>query len=506
MRLFMENFMPACWRSKRTTLVTVGIALLQVSRAGGQSGVVPDSVAVEQRIGRVTAGLVVETPVHGIYTSAELLSRMKYYHTPGVSIAVVNNYRLEWARGFGVRDASTQLPVTAATRFEAGSVSKPVFAVVVMRLAERGAISLDQDVNDYLTSWKVPPVGEWRPHLTLRLLLGHGGGLNVHGFLGYERSEPLPTLAQVLDGLPPANSPPVRVNIVPGIQSRYSGGGITVAQVAVTDHVGKSLPELASDLVFRPGGMTRSAYEQPLRDTVDVSTGHYWMARPLTGKWHIYPELAAAGLWTTPSDLALLGASLQRAVRGDSGEVLEPASAREMLTPQHLKGDPIGISFFLPARGDSARFEHGGWDEGFLTQFVMYVRGGRGAVVMVNSTEGLDLMSEILRSIAREYSWPGYLDAPPIIRQVAPAIAKRFFGSYVMDDGSRAEVQEAGGGLRLKLQAAGDLMMSATSDTTFVVPGLNTQLIFKRAGKASWELALQQDGVSLTGKRLANKP
>jgi len=493
---------PDPWKAIRRKLLAACVAIISASQARAQAPAAPDSAGVERHIRNITSHLLVETSSRGIYSSAELRDRMAFYHTPGVSVAVVNNYQVEWARAFGVRDAATRLPLTPATRFQAGSVSKPTFAVAVMRLVEKGEISLDQDVNRYLTSWKVSPVEGWQPRLTLRELLGHGGGLTVHGFLGYQRSEPIPTLVQVLDGVAPANSPPIRVNILPGIQSRYSGGGITVAQVAVTDHLGRTLPDLASELVFQPLGMSRSGYDQPPRDTSDIATGHYWMARPLSGKWHIYPELAAAGLWTTPSDLARLGASLQRAMRGDSGEVLQPASVREMLTPQHLQGDRIGISFFLEGKADSARFQHGGWDEGFLTTFVMYVHGGRGAVVMVNSTEAGDLMQEVLRAIAKEYSWPGYVETAPQVRPVAGSVKQRYIGQYLMSDSSRAKVQQTGDTLWLRIPPAGRLKLDPISDTVFVVSGLNTRATFRRSQKGSWMLVLQQDDVTLTGRKL----
>jgi len=457
--------------------------------------------AVERRIRAVMSGLLVETAQDDSFERASLQDRMAYYHTPGVSIAVVDGYRVEWARGFGVREADRPGKVDANTRFQAGSVSKPTFAVVVMRLAEAGRLSLDDDVDGYLTSWRIPPVGDWRPRVTLRQLLTHSAGFTVHGFLGYARSQPVPTVPQLLDGLPPANSAPVRMNILPGLQVRYSGGGLTVAQLAVTDHVGEPLPQLARRLVFAPLGMTRSGYDQPLRDTADVAPGHYWMARPLPGRWHTYPELAAAGLWTTPGDLARLGASLQHALRGDSNEILSPQSARAMVTDQRLAGGSIGISFFLEGQGDSARIEHGGWDEGFLTEFVMYVRGGRGAVVMVNSTEGGDLINEIVRSIAREYGWPGYIGAPPAAAALAASRAADAAGTYTLATGAPVTVEDRSGELWLTLPDEPPVHLVPTSDSTFVVPGLNVRATVSAADSSARVLLLRQSGTTVRAER-----
>src|ERR1043166_3612680 len=148
----------------------------------------PDEI--EHRIERVISGLLPETAFINRYgAKAALKERMAFYHTPGVSIAVVNHYKIEWARGFGLKEWGKRAPVTEMTLFQAGSISKPIFALAVMRLIEEARLDLDEDVNRYLTSWKVPPNGSWQPRITLRQLLSHSAGLTVHGFPGYLRTE-----------------------------------------------------------------------------------------------------------------------------------------------------------------------------------------------------------------------------------------------------------------------------------------------------------------------------
>ncbi len=276
--------------------------------------------AVEQRIERVIRGLLPSTERSTQFgPPADLAARMRYYHTPGVSIAVINEGKVEWARAFGVRDSRTNEPMTVETILQASSISKPVFALAVMRLVERGKVQLDEDINRYLESWKVPPTGEWQPVITLRQLLSHSAGLTVDGFIGYHVNEPLPTIPQILDGTAPANSPPIRVNILPGTTFRYSGGGTTVAQLAVVELLDQPFPKIMKDLVLGPLGMERSTYEQPLPDRLHgtAAAGHVWKGDTLGGKWHVYPEMAAAGLWTTPTELCNVGLELQRAVEGN---------------------------------------------------------------------------------------------------------------------------------------------------------------------------------------------
>lgn len=461
---------------------------------------------VERHIRRITEGLLVETAVEGVFESGTLQDRMAYYHTPGVSVAVVNNFEIEWARGFGVQQAGGNRRVTEATRFQAGSVSKPTFAVAVMRLVERGELSLDEDVNDYLTSWKVPAVGDWQPRITLRELFGHSAGFTVHGFLGYAQSQRVPTLVEVLNGVPPANSAPVRMDMLPGMQYRYSGGGISIAQLAVEDRTGRKLPALAQELIFKPLDMRRSGYDQPLRDTDNVATGHYPMARPLSGRWHTYPELAAAGLWTTPSDLAKLGISLQRALRGDAGQILTPQIAHEMVTRQPNRGADVGISFFLEGDGDNARFQHDGWDEGFLTEFVMYVHGGRGAVVMVNSTEEEALIPEIIRAIAREYAWPDFVPVSQQPTGVSADVRQRLAGEYLLEDGVNIVIEDRSGAMWLQVPNQAPLRLVARSEGSFSVPALKTKVTFPHSDAEPMTFTLEQDGQSFKATRRAPRP
>ena len=337
---------------------------------------------VEARVQRVLGGLLPETAVQNRYgPPASLTDRMAYYNTPGVSIAVIHDGRIEWARGFGVRERGRPEPVTERTLFQAGSISKPIFALAVMRLVQEGRLDLDEDVNRYLTSWKVPANDAWQPRVTLRQILGHSAGLTVHGFPGYGSEETLPSVVQVLNGEPPANTLPVRVNMVPGVQFRYSGGGTTVGQLLVSDLLGRPFPTLMRELVLDPLGMADSTYEQPLppaRAAV-AATAHPWKGRPLAGRWHVYPEMAAAGLWTTATDLARAGLNVQQAHPGRRTHAPFVGPAQAMLTPSAASKD-IGIGFFLEGEGSGARFGHGGWDEGFVAKatFLKDQRPGRG--------------------------------------------------------------------------------------------------------------------------------
>ena len=266
-----------------------------------------------------------------------ILSEMRRRHVPGLSIAIIENGKIVNAKGYGNTENGGQTPVTAATLFQAGSISKPVSAMGALRLVEQGKLDLDADVNDKLVTWKVPENEFTRKKsVTLRGLLSHTAGLTVHGFPGYATDQPRPTIVQILDGTKPANTNAVRVDILPGSQWRYSGGGYTIMQQLVIDVTGEPFPLFMEEAVLRPLAMNESTFEQPLADIKArlTATGHLTDRSRVLGKWHIYPEMAAAGLWTTPSDLARFAIGIQEALAGISAKTLSRAMARQMLTAE----------------------------------------------------------------------------------------------------------------------------------------------------------------------------
>lgn len=250
-----------------------------------------------------------------------LVDRMSFYNVPGVSIAVIDQGRIAWARGYGFADKAAKRPVTPETRFQAASISKSVAAAAALHFVEESRIDLDRNVNDYLKSWKVPDNDFTREQkVTLRRILSHSAGLTVHGFPGYEVGKPLPTLVQVLNGAKPANTEPIRVDTVPGTKWRYAGGGYVVMQQMLIDLLGKPFPEITQQTSLTGFGMTDSAYSQPLRDDWKpfAATAYRSDGKPVEGEYHTYPELAAAGLWTTPSDLARFAVGIQDSLAGKS--------------------------------------------------------------------------------------------------------------------------------------------------------------------------------------------
>lgn len=461
------------------------------------------SQEIEKRIERIVNGLLPDTCFKNVLgDKASLIDRMKYYHTPGVSIAVINNFEIEWARGFGIREVGNHDSVTENTLFQAGSISKPVFALAVMQLVQEGKLDLEEDVNECLKSWKIPANVGWQPKVTFRQLLSHSAGLTVHGFPGYETTEDIPSLIQILNGQHPSNTPAVKVNLIPGLSYRYSGGGITVAQQLVEDFLGKPFPEIMNELLIKKLGLTNSTYEQPLPLHLHESaaTAHPWKGRPVKGKWHIYPEMAAAGLWTTPTDLARLGIELQLSLKNESNGPFSADTLSHMLTAQ--AADHMGIGFFLEGRGDSARFGHDGWNEGFVARMTLYKHLGFGAVIMMNSNEGNSMISEIERAIACEYGWPEYFPAVKADMALSHDILDKYVGKFLTESSLQVTVTKREGSLYLQLKGQSPIKLSPESDTKFYTKAVNAEVTFEKdiEGKAT-VLFFHQEGNKFTANR-----
>lgn len=356
---------------------------------------------------------------------------MRRFHVPGASIAVADGNRIVWARGFGVTRAGTVDAVTPRTLFPAASISKAVTATATLRLVERGQLALDADVNTYLRSWKVPDNEHTAiEKVTLRRLLSHTAGTNGHMVSCFKEHEPRPTLPQELDGVPPAKTAPVRVETVPGTQWRYSGGGIMIEQLVLTEVTGATFPALLHEEVLRPLGMSDSTFEQPLPAPLRarLAAEHDVQGRLIPDWFDVCPEMAATGLTSTPTDLLRWALGVADAYRGRSGSLLSSTMAKQMLSATQL--GPTGLGPFVEGSGRALRFSHEGADGGFHAEVVYFPATGQGAAVMVNGEAGYPLMKEILFAISAEYGWPSY--EPRTVETIARSIEEldRVVGRY----------------------------------------------------------------------------
>lgn len=435
---------------KHARLAPVGSILLVLLTACAA----PVEEALDERIANFEAAIQPALVFSGeSATVVTLEQRMAQLEVPGLSVAVILDGEIAWARGYGLADVGSGREVTPDTLFQAASISKPVAAMAALHMIQEGAIGLEQDVNEKLTSWSVPP-HEWSDTapVTLRGLLSHSAGTTVHGFPGYARDAERPTTLGVLNG--DGNTSPIVVNVEPGTMYRYSGGGYTLMQQLLVDLSDRDFPEIMAGSVLEPLGMSLSTYEQPLPEARwdEAATAYRGDGSPVEGDWHVYPEMAAAGLWTTPTELATFALSIQQAVASGSHPVLEADWIEAMLTPV-LENHALG-----PGVGEKT-FGHGGANEGFRCNLQAAKDGSWGLAVMTNSDNGGGLAREVLLTLAREYGWPDHTPREVTLVDLTPEQLQRYVGGY--------EVQGFG---VVRLSVAGDRLAGVLPDeSTFVL-------------------------------------
>jgi CubicO group peptidase (beta-lactamase class C family) len=362
---------------------------------------------VSERIRRVEQGLRPERQLNN-QTIWTLEERMKRYRVQGVSVAVIHDFEVDWAKGYGVLNAKRGDPVTKTTLFQVASVTKTITAAVALKLVQDGVLDLDRNVNDYLKSWKVPDNEFTRKEkVTLRRLLSHSAGLSVHGFRGYAEGEPVPTILEVLDGKPPANNAPVRVEVEPGSWYSYSGGGYTLLQLLIEEVTGRRLANVAQDLIFNPLKMKHSTIGLPRSESLIEQVALAHLRDGTSKRAHMFLEEGSGccELWTTPTDLGRFVIAIQLALRGEHGLILSPGMAKAMVTPTN--SDNMGLGFYLIRYGPVVYFSYSGGNVGFSSWLIAHPEAGYGVVVTTNTHGTTSLALEIMRSVAEVYDWEG---------------------------------------------------------------------------------------------------
>lgn len=430
--------------------ILITTALLFISACRNEQAKDPELVIIEKIENSLLPPLIVEGEKANAYNITE---RMKYYKVPAVSIAFIDKGTIQWAKAYGYHSFDSLIASDENSLFQAASISKPIAAMAALSMVEEGKLGLDDNVNEYLKGWQIEENEFTKEEkVTLRRLLTHSAGLTVHGFRGYSANEEVPELIQVLNGELPANSDKVVPDIIPGSTSRYSGGGYTVMQKMLEDISGETFPALMEKRILAKIGMKNSSYMQPLQQESHshAAIGHRPNGDIIEGRWHTYPEMAAAGLWTTPSDLLLYALEVQNSLSGNSNLVLSQEMTKEMLTRQIASQ---GLGPGLHGEGDTLTFGHGGANEGYRCQFIAFAKSGQGVAVMTNSDNGGALISEILRSFSKTYDWPFLKPMTKSIYQIEPERLNEYTGKYKWDQNELiAELTVIGnhlGGLQL---------------------------------------------------------
>jgi CubicO group peptidase (beta-lactamase class C family) len=407
---------------------------------------------------------------------------------PGVSVAVIDGGRIAWVNSYGVRASTENILVDDNTQFQIASISKPMTALAAMRLVDSKVMNLDGNINSQLKSWQIPASALTQKNfVSLRQLLTHRAGLSTPGFLGYTADEPIPTVLQILNGQKPANSPAVQSFAEPGSRTEYSGGGYTVIQQAMQDSTGKPFINLMNDLVFAPARMTHTSIYEP-------SQKHRWAIGhdrkdqnliPIAGGYQRHPELAAAAVWSTASDVAQFMLEFQRATQGKGAFAFQNIElAREMIYEQ---GDTWGLGIILEGYGANQRLSHSGANRGFRAYASISKDGQRGVVVLTNSNSGQNVVNATISAVAKNYAWPETLvnQKPPVALD-GPQLAA-WVGHYGdsrsrIDPRPELEIATDSNQLLARQGTAPWVVLNAQTDTSFSAVLLGNSLHFDRAG------------------------
>lgn len=445
---------------------------------------------LQERITRIENGLQPRLQVIGFdVPKYNIEERLQELGIPGVSVAVFKDGAIEWAKGYGMADSTEQRPVNSETLFQAGSISKPVAATRALQLFANGTLDLDANVNDYLTSWQLPD-NEFtaKEKVTTRRILTHSAGLTVHGFPGYRKEDVIPSIPDILDGK--GNTDAVRVFKQPGDGYKYSGGGYTIMQLMIADLDKQPFAKIMEEQVLSPLGMTSSTYENPLPKKYHsrAAAGYYSDGKEVAGNWHIYPEMAAAGLWTTPSELVLWGKAIQQVQQSQKDGFLKVETVKEMLSPDD---DDMGLGPYVIDH----YFGHGGADEGFRAELMVWQELPIAVAVMSNSDNGSTIIWEVLLSLAEEYSLPGLRPRTRTFKPQSPEALARFVGDYQFpkNGGGNIVVKEDG------LSFSADLF---SSESVYLLPETDSVFFNKQTG-TYYEFLWEEDAV--TGVKFGNR-
>ena len=430
----------------------------------------------KDKIQQVEKGLVGSVQING-GAPGTIQERMAHFKVPGLSIAVIQNYHLVWAKGYGFANDSLKIPVTAQTLFQAASISKSINAVGVLKLVQEKKLDLYTDINIYLSSWKFPYDSLSKgKKITVANLLSHTAGLGIHGFPGYLQGKPLPAVVQILDGQKPANTSAVRSMYAPGIKSEYSGGGTIISQLIVMDVTHQPYADYMKKEVLDLLGMKSSAYAQPpvgINPNL-LATAYDFNNKAVPGGYHVYPELAAAGLWTNPTDLAHYIIETQLAYEGKSAKVLNQATTKLRLTPYIDKSAALGV--FIDDEDGTKYFQHGGVNAGFRSQYYGSLEGGNGVVVMLNSDHD-EIITEVINSVAKVYGFKGLYHSTKTIA-LSDTVLQTYTGVYQIAPNFIVTVSKEGSQLYAQPSGRDKAAIYPKTPTTFVLENLPIEVEF----------------------------
>ena len=328
--------------------------------------------------------------------------RMKELHVVGSSMVELENGLIDRTATFGYLNGEEKDIVNTQTLFHACSISKFLTGMLVLKLAEQQYFHLDDHVNNRLVSWKIPS-NKYTKEVTLRNLLNHQSGIidPPGSFSELSSMDSAPTMRELLEGNSPYCNTPITVHYEPESRFEYSDAAYCVIQQLIEDVMKKPFSEVVEEQIFKPLQMTNSRYKVDQIDQ-NIASGHHKNGKVVIGKYPIYPYPAAAGLWTTPSDLAILMIELTNSLKGRSTIGVSAKAAGEIITPSDTIGW-AGLGVFLESCEDGVEISSLGWGVGFQCMMVAFPNQESGLVIMTNTDLGVHQLKGLIGEIYQAY-------------------------------------------------------------------------------------------------------
>ena len=415
-----------------------------------------------------------------VISKYNILDRMKFYKIPSVSIAVINNGKIEWTKTYGYADIEMKRLANKTTLYQVASITKSVNGLGIMKLVQDGKLSLTNDIRNYLKTWTFPD-NELSKNktITLKNLLSHTAGLSVHGFIGYTVNDTLPTINQILNGEKPANNEPIKPIYPINEHFEYSGGGYIVIRKILDDNISFNYDSLMTAVVLKPLKMTNSTFSQPLSfGYKNYAYGTDKEMQTLKGNYYIYPEQSAGGLWATATDIAKFVLSIQNNLKGSPNSLINKSLTDEMLTPV-LNNYALG--FGIVEKGGEKYFWHEGESYGYNSLYYGSFKTGKGVVILTNAypSNGQPFIQELLNSVATAYSWKNFYN--PTKKKLAfvpDTLLAKYIGDYYSEN-PQMKISITRNSNQLELTARRPEKMYATKpDTFFLASSPNDNCVF----------------------------
>lgn len=416
-----------------------------------------------------------------------ILQRMMYYKIPSVSIAIIDNGKIELAKTYGYADIENKRPANTNTLYQVASISKSINALGILKLVEKGKLSLSKDIRGYLKTWSFPDNElSKNKKITLKNLLSHTAGLSVHGFIGYSHKDSLPTINQILNGERPANNESIKPIYPINEHFEYSGGGYAITRKILDDNISINYDSLMTSIVLKPLKMENSTFSQSLSSNLkNYAFGCDKDMHTIDGKYYAYPEQAAGGLWSTATDIAKFVLSVQKNLNGSQNSFLSKNLTLEILTPI-LNNYALG--FGITEKGGEKYFWHEGESYGYNSMYYGSFTTGKGVVILTNAypNNGQPFIQELLNSISNAYNWKNfYAPIKKKLVKVPDSLLNKYVGDYYSESPNmKISISKKGNQLELTARRP-EKMFPTTNDSFFLASAPNDKCVFSSSKKDS---------------------